>query len=240
MMESIQNSVLEGYNNQEKLHSTQRRGLDESKGGLRSFKTLVKEAEPVVEKISNKMVFARGSKPGNFLVAHHKEGYQIFENGIQTAFKGKTDVYRGSRYCDVAHNGSYYFLVSGVYRGNGGSLYLIKEGTDHPCFPLISHSFDTPFIGKSLYPNPFNSKMTLFCDPCHGTLQCFILGADSAIQKAMEDNESRIEEYLAQSVQMISAASPLLSRRTTPPLGRRNLCSIWSNPRTDTSSMVVC
>ena len=158
--------------------------------------THLTKTEPQIEQIANKMTFALGSKAGNLMVAHNKMGYTVYNKNEQTVFKNESGVYKGAQYCDIAHNGRYYFLVSGTSDGEGGRLYLLTEDQEHRKLPLITHQYDSPFFGKSIYPNPFDPKMVLFCDPCYSWLQYFILGPEQAVKKAIKVDQKSLESKL--------------------------------------------
>ena len=144
---------------------------------------LIKTEVKIPQK-SNKMIFATNLENGRTLVAHTESGYQVFDKGEEIHQEDESDHISGHNYCDVAHQGGYYFLVSGTVYSRGGLLYLLSE--DQYDFdvkmPLMRHEFDSPFFGKSLYPNPFDPRMIIFCDACHADLHCFVLGADEEIQ----------------------------------------------------------
>ena len=72
------------------------------------------------------------------------------------------------------------FLVSGASGHEAGLLYILSDENFDLKIPLIQHQHDTPFFGKSLYPNPFDQKMIIFCDACYGWLHCFVLGPDDS------------------------------------------------------------
>ena len=195
--------TIKGTHHTRKFTHEQQRALDSSHKVVESVANLVLGAhltktEVQISQIANKMFFALGSQEGRVLVAHNKHGYQVFQDNEQTIDKNEYGAYRGAQYCDVSHNGKYYFLVSGVSNGTGGRLYLLREDLEHPKFPLISHHYDSPFFGKSIYPNPFDPQMTIFCDPCYGWFQAFILGPDEAVQAAIVEHEKEIEERLAE------------------------------------------
>ena len=198
-----QRLTIKGNNHIRVLNQEQQRLLDQSNRVVESVSNLVrgthlKKTEPQIPKIANKMVFALGSVPGRLLVAHNKRGYQKFNENKELVFSKnyKSDP-RGYQFCDVAHNGNYYYLVSGTYGGEGGRLYLIKEDSavEHE-LTLIEHHYDSPFFGKSIYPNPFDPKMVIFCDACYGWLQAFILGSDEAVQKLMDSHQKKVHEGL--------------------------------------------
>ena len=189
---------IEGDYHIKKLTEEQKKVLAKSNQAVESVTNLVlgnhlTKTQVQILKQSNKMMFALGSKKGNLLVAHTEHSYQIFEDSQQIHLEDEQSDWDGNNYCDLVHHGKYYFLVSGITNDGGGLLYLLTEGKVHPKIALIRHGYDSPFFGKSLYPNPFNPKMIIFCDPCYAWLQCFIIGPDEAVNKVIQAKVQALE-----------------------------------------------
>ena len=188
--------TLEGTHHIRKLNREQQLALDYNKFGIQSVDNLVRgthltKTDSQIPKVANKMVFAMAPENGKLLVAHNMMGYQRFEDNEQKQHLVEENQGFGNVYCDVAHNGKYYFLVSGLSPYCNGKLYLIRDDLNHEKLTLLNHAYDSPFFGKSLYPNPFDPKMMIFCDPCYGWLQCLILGPDHEVDNKIRKMEKK-------------------------------------------------